>query len=121
MLFGCIVSVCASAQTPSNPPLNLNSDEVVKEISKEPQPADISPAALSSAQSNFEQSILYSESHRKITGMVEAGAAIGSLPDQRSGKADNFHCEHAAVAINDEISKNAQIGIYAEKNTCNAK
>ena len=90
-------------------------------MSKEQHPGDVKPEVFSAAQDAFELSILNSESRKKVSGMVEAGAGVGSMPEQHRRKADNFNCENAAVAINDEISRNAQIGIYAQMDTCHVK
>jgi len=108
-------------QTPATVPLNLDSDDVAKEMSKEQHPTDTKPDVLSATQNNFEQSILNSESRKKVTGMVEAGAGVGSIPAQRGFKGENFNCENAAVAINDEISRNTQVGVYAQTYSCNAR
>jgi hypothetical protein len=109
-----------SAAPAAPAPLNLDADDVAKEMSKEQHPAD-TKGTLTSTQNLFEQSILNSESRKKVTGMVEAGAGVGSLPAQRGFKSENFYCENTAVGINDEISKNAQIAVYAQVDNCKTR
>lgn len=101
-------------------PLNLDADGVAKEMSKEQHPADTKDT-LSSTQNLFENSILNSESRKHVTGMVEAGAGVGTIPAQRGFKSENFYCKNAAVGINDEISKNAQIAVVAQVDNCRTK
>lgn len=124
-LFCCMVYLPVSAQTepqtPSATALNLDSDVVAKEMSKEQHTGDVKPEVFSNAQSAFELSILNSENRKKISGMVEAGAGVGRIPEQPWHKAENVNCENAAVAINDEISKTTQIGISAQVDTCRVK
>lgn len=128
----CAASLCqpASAQTAPAPApqqtlpaaaLNLDSDDVAKEMSKEQHPSDTKPDVLSTTQSDFEQSILNSENRKKVTGMVEAGAGVGNIPAPRGFKGETFTCENAAVAVNDEINRNTQIGVYAQTYTCNPR
>ncbi len=126
-LFCCLVCLPVSAQTepqtPSATALNLDSDVVAKEMSKEQHTGDVKPEVFSNAQSAFELSILNSENRKKISGMVEAGAGagVGRIPEQPWHKAENVNCENAAVAISDEISKTTQIGISAQVDTCRVK
>jgi hypothetical protein len=147
LLFGCLLSLSASAQTPpsatsaaqtalstteappatavpqtpATAPLNLNSDDVAKEISKENHAIDMKLDALSTTPDAFAQSILDSEHKNKISGMVEAGAGVGSMPVQRGSKSDSFTCEHTAAAINDQISTSTQVSVYAQVNSCNTR
>jgi hypothetical protein len=129
-LFCCMVGLPVLAQippsftesqTPSATALNLDSDVVAKEMSKEQHTGDVKPEVFSTAQSAFELSILNSENRKKISGMVEAGAGVGRIPEQHWHKAENVNCENAAVAINDEISNTTQIGLYAQVDTCRVK
>ena len=108
-------------QSPSTKVLNLDADDVVKEMSKESHTADVKPAVLSTAHSDFEQSILNSTTHKKISGMVEAGAGVGNMPVQHGLRSESVNCEYTAVAVNDQISSTAQLGVYAAVDTCHAK
>jgi hypothetical protein len=130
LLFGCLLCLTASAQTPpptteqqtpAAAPLNLDADAVAKEISKENRAIDAKLDALSSTPDAFAQSILDSENRKKISGMVEAGAGVGNIPAQHGLKSQNFTCENTAVAVNDEISKNTQIGVYAQVDSCHTR
>ncbi len=108
------------AEQPSGVPLNLSSDDVAKEISKENHAIDAKLDALSTTPDVFAQSILDSENRNKISGMVEAGAGVGSMPVRGGGKS-SFTCENTAAAINDQITPNTQIGVYAQVNNCNTR
>jgi len=130
LLFGCLLCLPVSAQTPpltpeqqtpSTTPLNLDSDDVAKEMSKEQQSTDTKPDVLSTTQNTFEQSILNSENRKKVSGIVGAGAGVGSMPAQRGLKAENFSCENTFVALNDDVSRNTQIGVSAQVSSCNVK
>jgi hypothetical protein len=130
LFFGCVVFLAASAETPtaatdkqtlSETPLNLNSDIVVKEMSQEQQSVDSKPNVLSSDQNLFEQSILNSENRKKISGLVEAGAGVGSMPVQRGIKTDKMSCEYTGAAIVDELSKTTQLGVAAQVSTCKTR
>jgi hypothetical protein len=128
--LGIVCCGPASAQTPASAteqqpsaaaPLNLDSADVAKEMSKGQHPDDVKPEVFSAAQSAFELSILNSESRKKVSGIVEVGAGVGTLPENRWHKAENVNCENAAVAVTDQISNTAQIGLSAQVDTCHLK
>jgi len=126
LFFCCGAASAQSGPSESGQPtpaaaLNLDSEIVAKEMSKGQHPGDVKPEVFSSAQSAFELSILNSESRKKVSGVVEAGAGVGTIPENRWHKAENLNCENAAVAISDQISKNTQIGLSAAVDNCRAK
>lgn len=108
----------ALSTSPTTAPLNLDSDSVVNEVSKEPPSGDIKKDVLTSAPDAFEQSLLNSANRKKVSGFVEAGGGVGSLPAQHGFKGENITCENAAVGIADEVSKNTQVSLYAQTYTC---
>jgi len=111
-------TAAADPQTPAAAPLNLDADDVAKEMSKETHTADIKPDVLSSTHGVFEQSLLDAESRKKMHGMVEAGVEFGRVPAYNGLNSENVTCENAAVAVSDEISRTTQVGVYAEKSNC---
>ena len=131
LMFACLFSTPASAQTSPTPPaqtpaapnapLNLDSDVVAKEMSKEQHATDTKPATFSTSDSAFAQSILDSENRKKVSGYVEAGAGVGTIPSQRGYPSQRLNCENTAVAVTDEISKDTQIGVAAQVSTCNVR
>ncbi|MET3106849.1 hypothetical protein AAKU67_002399 [Oxalobacteraceae bacterium GrIS 2.11] len=129
LVLGCQLIPPASAQTaasteqqiPAAAPLDLDPQNVVNEMSKERPAVDVKPGVLSSPHDEFEQSIFNSEHHKKIAGVVEAGAGVGHTPARQGRRSDNFSCEYTGVAINDEISRNAQLGISAQVDACKTR
>lgn len=122
VLCAALLALPARAQTTPAvaAPLNLDSDEVAKEMSKEKHPSDTKPDTLSSNNA-FAQSILDSENRKKVSGYVEAGAGVGTSPAQHGYPSQRLNCENTAVAVTDEISKDTQIGVAAQVSTCNVR
>ena len=109
----------AAPTSPTAPAaLNLDSDQVAKEMSKEKFSGDTKPDTLSNSQTLFERSILNTENQKKVTGMVSAGASVGAIPAQHGFKGATINCENTAVAINDAISPTTQVAIAAGVDTC---
>lgn len=130
LILGCLLCTCALAQTAppiienqtaSEAPLNLDSGAVVKEISKEQSSTDTKPDVLTSTNTVFEQSMLHSENHKKITGIVETGVGVGNVPAQHGFKGADVTCENAGAAVNDKISSTVQVGISAYASTCKVR
>jgi hypothetical protein len=129
LLPGLLLCVSAWAQEtpateqPASPstPLNLDADNIAKEMSKEQHPADAKPESLSSSTTDaFNQSILDAENRKKVNGIVEAGAGVGRIPGQPGFKGADVNCEYTGAAVTDEVSRNTQIGISAYASTCKA-
>ncbi|MFZ6693434.1 hypothetical protein [Undibacterium sp. SXout20W] len=130
LLFSGVLCVTASAQTappvaeqttPVTSPLNADSIQVVKEISKELNSSEIKPTVLTNTHDEFEKSLLQSENRKKVFGVAEVGATTGSLPAQHGYKSESFNCANAAVAVTDEISKTAQVSVTAQVEKCKFK
>ncbi|MFZ6847570.1 hypothetical protein [Undibacterium sp. RuRC25W] len=106
-------------------PLNPESRQVVKEISKELNGVDNKPAILTNSSSTthdeFEKSLQESENRKRIFGVAEVGVSTGSIPAQRGLKGATVTCTDAAVAVTDQISKSTQISVAAEVDKCRIK
>ena len=115
----------AAAETPAVAPLNLDAknvtNQVAKEMSKDDQPVQGKRDVFTTIHEDFEKSLTNYENRKKISGVVEAGAAIGNLPAPRGYKSETVTCEYAAAAVNDDISKNTQVSVYAQTSTCKTK
>ncbi|MFZ6862027.1 hypothetical protein ACO0K7_05295 [Undibacterium sp. Ji67W] len=126
--------VSASTSAPAVPapvgvPLNLDADkvtdqvtrQVAKEMSKDAPATNVTPDVFKTMHDDFEKSLGNYEHRKKISGVVEAGVGTGSLSAPRGAKSETVTCEYAAAAVNDDISKNAQVSIYAQTSSCKTK
>jgi len=129
----CVSLLCITAIAQTAPPpiiestvasaasLNLDSNSVAKEISKELPPGKTKTDVVTRTHDEFEKSLLNSENRKKVFGVAEVGASTGSIPAQHGYKSQSINCANAAVAVTDEISQSTQIAVYAETDTCKIK
>ncbi|MFZ6689800.1 hypothetical protein ACO0K0_18825 [Undibacterium sp. SXout11W] len=122
-------STSSVAEAPVTVPIHLDLDKVndkvikqaAKEISKDTSQTNVKPNVFTTMHDDFEKSLGNYESRKKISGSVEAGVGVGNLPSVRGYQSENVTCGYAATSINDDISKNTQVSVYAQTSSCKTK
>ncbi|MFZ6753863.1 hypothetical protein ACO0KY_10870 [Undibacterium sp. Dicai25W] len=140
LMFLGFFCASASAQTTPSPtssvaeaplpvPIHLDVDKVnekvikqaAKEMSKDAPATNVKPDVFKTMHDDFEKSLGNYESRKKISGSVEAGVGVGNLPSVRGYQSENVTCGYSAASINDDISKNTQVSVYAQTSSCKTK